>query len=163
MVGVYMSVWVRAGLLPHIRGVQATSVGTGIMGYLGNKGAPRPTKLNSLLCCWVLLCIQLCICSTQTPLSQQALPLSTAVLRLTMAVSQHSIECGHIERLTKPLSSCRRGGRKAAALRYRAGAGGGAFVVRRGRRRRAAAQLRLLRDYPPRRFPAGFGRACSGP
>lgn len=39
MVGVYLSVWVRAGLLPHIRGVQATSVGTGIMGYLGNKGA----------------------------------------------------------------------------------------------------------------------------
>lgn len=38
MVGVYLSVWVRAGLLPHIRGVQATSVGTGIMGYLGNKG-----------------------------------------------------------------------------------------------------------------------------
>jgi hypothetical protein len=40
MVGVYLSVWVRAGLLPHIRGVQATSVGTGIMGYLGNKGIP---------------------------------------------------------------------------------------------------------------------------
>ena len=39
MVGVHASVWVRAGLLPHIRGVQATSVGTGIMGYLGNKGA----------------------------------------------------------------------------------------------------------------------------
>lgn len=41
MVGVYLSVWVRAGLLPHIRGVQATSVGTGIMGYLGNKGASQ--------------------------------------------------------------------------------------------------------------------------
>ncbi len=41
MVGVYLSVWVRAGLLPHIRGVQATSVGTGVMGYLGNKGAAR--------------------------------------------------------------------------------------------------------------------------
>jgi hypothetical protein len=39
MVGVYLSVWVRAGVLPHIRGVQATSVGTGIMGYLGNKGS----------------------------------------------------------------------------------------------------------------------------
>lgn len=38
MVGVYLSVWVKRGLLPHIRGVQATTVGTGIMGYLGNKG-----------------------------------------------------------------------------------------------------------------------------
>lgn len=40
MVGVYLSVWVRKSLLPAIRGVQVTSVGTGIMGYLGNKGAP---------------------------------------------------------------------------------------------------------------------------
>ncbi len=39
MVGLYLSVWVRKGLLPCIRGVQATSVGTGVMGYLGNKGA----------------------------------------------------------------------------------------------------------------------------
>ncbi len=38
MVGVYLSVWVRAALLPAVRGVQVTSVGTGIMGYLGNKG-----------------------------------------------------------------------------------------------------------------------------
>ena len=39
MVGLYLSVWVRTGLLPYIRGVQVTSVGTGIMRYLGNKGA----------------------------------------------------------------------------------------------------------------------------
>lgn len=38
MVGVYLSVWVRRGILPHVRGVQVTSVGTGMMGYLGNKG-----------------------------------------------------------------------------------------------------------------------------
>ena len=51
MVGVYLSVWVRAGLLPHIRGVQATSVGTGIMGYLGNKGIP----LCILITCNIVL------------------------------------------------------------------------------------------------------------
>ncbi|KAL3153090.1 Heat shock 70 kDa protein A [Trebouxia sp. C0009 RCD-2024] len=39
MVGVYLSVWVRRGIIPHVRGVQVTSVGTGMMGYLGNKGA----------------------------------------------------------------------------------------------------------------------------
>ncbi len=39
MVGVYLSVWVRKSLLHAVRGVQVTSVGTGIMGYLGNKGA----------------------------------------------------------------------------------------------------------------------------
>lgn len=38
MVGVYLSVWVRRGILPHVRGVQVTYVGTGMMGYLGNKG-----------------------------------------------------------------------------------------------------------------------------
>ena len=39
MVGVYLSVWVRRGILQHVRGVQVTYVGTGMMGYLGNKGA----------------------------------------------------------------------------------------------------------------------------
>ncbi|DBA87288.1 hypothetical protein WJX77_005794 [Trebouxia sp. C0004] len=39
MVGMYLSLWVRRGVVPHVRGVQVTSVGTGMMGYLGNKGA----------------------------------------------------------------------------------------------------------------------------
>ena len=38
MVGIYLSVWVRRGLLPSVRGVQVTSLGTGLLGYLGNKG-----------------------------------------------------------------------------------------------------------------------------
>ena len=47
MVGLYLSVWVRTGLLPYIRGVQVTSVGTGIMRYLGNKGvASMSTPLH---------------------------------------------------------------------------------------------------------------------
>ena len=36
----YLSMWARASLVPAIRGVQVTSVGTGILGYLGNKGEP---------------------------------------------------------------------------------------------------------------------------
>ena len=40
MVGVYLSLWVRRRLLPAVRGVQVTAVGTGVLGYLGNKGAP---------------------------------------------------------------------------------------------------------------------------
>ncbi len=39
MVGVYLSVWARRQLLPALRGVQVTAVGTGVMGYMGNKGA----------------------------------------------------------------------------------------------------------------------------
>lgn len=39
MVGVYLSVWVRRRLLPAVRGVQVTAVGTGVLGYMGNKGA----------------------------------------------------------------------------------------------------------------------------
>ena len=42
MVGLYLSVWVRSEMLPYIRGVQVTSVGTGVMGYFGNKGAEHP-------------------------------------------------------------------------------------------------------------------------
>ena len=42
MVGLYLSVWVRSEMLPHVRGVQTSSVGTGVMGYFGNKGALHP-------------------------------------------------------------------------------------------------------------------------
>ena len=38
MVGVYLSIWVRRALLPHVHGIQVTSIGTGVLGYLGNKG-----------------------------------------------------------------------------------------------------------------------------
>ena len=38
MVGIYLTVWVRRPLLQHIRGLQVACIGTGIMGYLGNKG-----------------------------------------------------------------------------------------------------------------------------
>jgi hypothetical protein len=62
MVGVYMSVWVRAGLLPHIRGVQATSVGTGIMGYLGNKGMAADTSPK--LCRWNIVAMEVVVSQT---------------------------------------------------------------------------------------------------
>uniref|UniRef100_A0A7S0RWX6 Inositol polyphosphate-related phosphatase domain-containing protein n=1 Tax=Chlamydomonas leiostraca TaxID=1034604 RepID=A0A7S0RWX6_9CHLO len=39
LVGTYISTWVRASLLPHVKGVQVTHVATGFGGYLGNKGA----------------------------------------------------------------------------------------------------------------------------
>ncbi len=38
MVGVYLSIWVRRAILPHVHGIQVTSIGTGVLGYLGNKG-----------------------------------------------------------------------------------------------------------------------------
>ncbi|GMH10134.1 hypothetical protein Nepgr_011975 [Nepenthes gracilis] len=39
MVGIFVCVWVRADLHNHISNVRASCVGTGIMGYLGNKGS----------------------------------------------------------------------------------------------------------------------------
>ena len=39
LVGMYLSIWVEVNMLPHIRGVQTASVGTGVLGVLGNKGA----------------------------------------------------------------------------------------------------------------------------
>lgn len=38
MVGIFLSVWVRTELVPHIGHLRVSSVGRGIMGYLGNKG-----------------------------------------------------------------------------------------------------------------------------
>ncbi|CAI9779002.1 unnamed protein product [Fraxinus pennsylvanica] len=39
MVGIFLCVWVRADLYQHISSLKASCVGTGIMGYLGNKGS----------------------------------------------------------------------------------------------------------------------------
>ncbi|KAH6807314.1 DNAse I-like superfamily protein [Perilla frutescens var. frutescens] len=39
MVGLFLCVWVREDLNPHITSLKVSCVGTGIMGYLGNKGS----------------------------------------------------------------------------------------------------------------------------
>lgn len=39
MVGIFLCVWVRADLYQHISSLKTSCVGTGIMGYLGNKGS----------------------------------------------------------------------------------------------------------------------------
>lgn len=75
MVGVYLSIWVRQGLLPHVHGTQVTSVGTGVLGYLGNKGGHCSMLCRSV--CWhttfPLLC-PLCFatCGTGLPHYVQA-------------------------------------------------------------------------------------------
>lgn len=40
MVGVYMSVWVRRSLRRHVQNLKVSTVGVGIMGYIGNKVSP---------------------------------------------------------------------------------------------------------------------------
>ncbi|EPS66339.1 inositol-1,4,5-triphosphate-5-phosphatase, partial [Genlisea aurea] len=39
MVGIFLTVWVRTELREHVRNVKVSCVGTGLMGYLGNKGS----------------------------------------------------------------------------------------------------------------------------
>ncbi|GAB4833752.1 hypothetical protein Ancab_032001 [Ancistrocladus abbreviatus] len=39
MVGIFLCVWVRADLCKHVSNLKVSCVGTGIMGYLGNKGS----------------------------------------------------------------------------------------------------------------------------
>ncbi|PSR86677.1 Type I inositol polyphosphate 5-phosphatase [Actinidia chinensis var. chinensis] len=39
MVGIFLCVWVRAGLYWHISNLKVSCVGRGIMGYMGNKGS----------------------------------------------------------------------------------------------------------------------------
>ncbi|CAA7397219.1 unnamed protein product [Spirodela intermedia] len=39
MVGLYMSVWVRRSLRRHVQNLKVSTVGVGIMGYIGNKGS----------------------------------------------------------------------------------------------------------------------------
>jgi len=39
MVGIFASIWVRSNLRPYIHHLDVSCVGSGIMGYLGNKGS----------------------------------------------------------------------------------------------------------------------------
>ncbi|XP_047342620.1 type I inositol polyphosphate 5-phosphatase 8 [Impatiens glandulifera] len=39
MVGIFLCVWIRADLVSHVSNLRVSCVGTGIMGYLGNKGS----------------------------------------------------------------------------------------------------------------------------
>ncbi|KAM0948238.1 putative endonuclease/exonuclease/phosphatase [Dioscorea sansibarensis] len=54
MVGVFLCVWVRSGLMPHMRELRVSRVGRGIMGYMGNKGAISISMaLNGTTFCFV--------------------------------------------------------------------------------------------------------------
>lgn len=48
MVGLYLTVWARRSLLPHIKGIQVTHVATGLGGWTGNKGE-EAGRLQGLL------------------------------------------------------------------------------------------------------------------
>ncbi|KAL7596774.1 hypothetical protein Lser_V15G30898 [Lactuca serriola] len=39
MVGVFLTIWVRRSLKKHIKNVHVSTVGVGVMGYIGNKGS----------------------------------------------------------------------------------------------------------------------------
>lgn len=39
MVGIFLCVWVRADVMPRVTSLRVSCVGTGIMGYMGNKGS----------------------------------------------------------------------------------------------------------------------------
>ncbi|XP_050214637.1 type IV inositol polyphosphate 5-phosphatase 3 isoform X2 [Mercurialis annua] len=39
MVGIFLSIWVRRSLRKHIHNLKVSTVGVGVMGYIGNKGA----------------------------------------------------------------------------------------------------------------------------
>ncbi|URE47803.1 type I inositol-1,4,5-trisphosphate 5-phosphatase [Musa troglodytarum] len=39
MVGIYLSIWVRRSLRKHIQNLKVSTVGVGVMGYIGNKGS----------------------------------------------------------------------------------------------------------------------------
>lgn len=39
MVGIFITIWVRRGLRKHIQNLKVSTVGVGVMGYIGNKGS----------------------------------------------------------------------------------------------------------------------------
>ena len=88
MVGVYLSIWVRQGLLPHVHGTQVTSVGTGVLGYLGNKGGHCSMLLAGTVLCSARLAQVSCAGSLRQ-LYHWNLPLHFPSLRLTLSSILH--------------------------------------------------------------------------
>jgi len=44
MVGIFITIWVRSRLLQHVHNVKVSSIGVGIMGYIGNKVSFCPQR-----------------------------------------------------------------------------------------------------------------------
>ncbi|CAA0841998.1 DNAse I-like superfamily protein [Striga hermonthica] len=54
MVGVFITVWVRRSLRRHIQNVNVSTVGVGVMGYIGNKGSISVSmSVHQTLCCFI--------------------------------------------------------------------------------------------------------------
>lgn len=49
MVGIFLSVWVRSSLRRHIQNVKVSTVGVGVMGYIGNKVRPQQIYVMSYI------------------------------------------------------------------------------------------------------------------
>lgn len=44
LVGMYITIWASSSLVPSIRGVEVLAVGTGVLGFVGNKGTLLHTR-----------------------------------------------------------------------------------------------------------------------
>ncbi|CAH2066793.1 unnamed protein product [Thlaspi arvense] len=54
MVGVLLTIWVKRSLRKHIQNVRVSTVGVGIMGYIGNKGAVSVSmSINQTFFCFI--------------------------------------------------------------------------------------------------------------
>ncbi|RAL40649.1 hypothetical protein DM860_006719 [Cuscuta australis] len=54
MVGIFLTIWVRRGLRKHIRNLNVSTVGVGVMGYIGNKGSISVSmSIHQTLVCFV--------------------------------------------------------------------------------------------------------------
>ncbi|KAL5846117.1 hypothetical protein ACOSQ3_009641 [Xanthoceras sorbifolium] len=54
MVGIFLTIWVRKSLRRHIQNVKVSTVGVGVMGYIGNKGSISVSmSIYQTLCCFI--------------------------------------------------------------------------------------------------------------
>ncbi|KAG9458791.1 hypothetical protein H6P81_003299 [Aristolochia fimbriata] len=54
MVGIFLTIWVRRSLRRHIRNLKVSTVGVGIMGYIGNKGSVSISmSIHQTLFCFI--------------------------------------------------------------------------------------------------------------
>nr|GMC54623.1 type IV inositol polyphosphate 5-phosphatase 3 isoform X2 [Ipomoea batatas] len=54
MVGIFLTIWVRRGLRKHIQNLNVSTVGVGVMGYIGNKGSISVSmSIHQTLVCFV--------------------------------------------------------------------------------------------------------------
>lgn len=91
MVGIHLAVWVRASLAVHVRGLDTAVVGTGVGGFMGNKGAVV-ARFRLFDTSFAFVCAHLSSGQSPTAHTKRAADVAE-ILKRCPNISKHDVQC----------------------------------------------------------------------